>query len=147
MLVHVEGNDLIAHADLLRELPLQVVIDHLAHVRIAEGVDQPAFRLMRELLERNDHIWVKLSSADRWSADGPPAYSDAVPFGRALVETRPDRLIWASDWPHTQYKNPYAMGEPPPDVRHLVDLLHAYMRDEADLRQILVTNPLSLYGS
>jgi 2-pyrone-4,6-dicarboxylate lactonase len=146
MLVHLQGEDLIAQAPLLRKLPLPVVIDHLAHTRCADGLDQPSFRLMRDLLETENHIWVKLSSGDRWSVDGPPHYRDAIPFGRTLVETRPDRLIWATDWPHTQYKNPFAPGEPPPDPAHLVDLLFAYAPRAEDRDRILTTNPMVLYG-
>ena len=34
---------------------------------------------------------------------GPP-YDDVVPFGRALVERFPDRVIWGTDWPHPNMK-------------------------------------------
>jgi hypothetical protein len=34
---------------------------------------------------------------------GPP-YDDVVPFGRALVEKFPDRVIWGTDWPHPNVK-------------------------------------------
>ena len=37
------------------------------------------------------------------SIAGPP-YDDVVPFGRALVERFPDRVIWGTDWPHPNMK-------------------------------------------
>ena len=37
------------------------------------------------------------------SIAGPP-YDDVVPFGRALVEHFPDRVIWGTDWPHPNMK-------------------------------------------
>ena len=30
---------------------------------------------------------------------GPP-FHDVVPFGRALIEAAPDRVLWGTDWPH-----------------------------------------------
>jgi predicted TIM-barrel fold metal-dependent hydrolase len=123
-----------------------VVIDHVAHMRIRDGIDQPGFRQLLEL-QREAHIWIKVSNCDRWSAAGAPTYADAIPFGRKLVEANADRLLWATDWPHVMYKDPRNPGDPPPDDGHLLDLFHAFVdRDDAIARQILVDNPLKLYG-
>ncbi len=43
--LHVEPAHLLAHEDFIRQIPLPVVIDHIARVRPADGLDQPAMRL------------------------------------------------------------------------------------------------------
>ena len=48
-----------------------------------------------------------------------------VPFGRALVERFPDRVIWGTDWPHPNMK------KEAPDDGVLVDYIP---QDRADGR-------------
>jgi predicted TIM-barrel fold metal-dependent hydrolase len=58
----------------------------------------------------------------------------------ACIETAPDRVLWASDWPHP------LSTTPPPNDGDLVDLLGAYAPDLAERRRILVDNPGRLFG-
>lgn len=52
-------------------------------------------------------VYLKLSAAYRMDADYPNA--EAIrrldPIGSELVRKAPDRVIWASDWPHTRFEN------------------------------------------
>ena len=144
VLVHVEGVDLIELQSLFASLKIPVIIDHISHVDVALGVDQPAFRTLLELHKR-DHVWVKIANSDRWSITGAPTYVDAIPFGRALVANEPDRLIWGTDWPHVMYKRPLVGGEPPPDEADLLNLLYDFAPDPATLKKILVDNQMKLY--
>ena len=73
-------------------------------------------------------------TAYRLSAEAPP-YLDLVPFARALVEARPDRLLWGSDWPHAVFKGRM------PNTTDLFDLLIDWVPDETARRGILVENP------
>jgi len=43
------------------------IIDHMARVRGKDGLAQPAFRLLLDLL-KDDRFWVKLCSFDKISA-------------------------------------------------------------------------------
>ncbi len=43
---------------------------------------------------------------------------------RALVKAAPERMLWASNWPHPGQKNP-------PDEADLMDLLLNWVDDEA----------------
>ncbi len=61
-----------------------------------------------------------------------------VPFARALVAAAPDRVLWGTDWPHTNMATI-------PDDGDLADLLAAFVPDEALRRRILVDNPQRLY--
>jgi 2-pyrone-4,6-dicarboxylate lactonase len=63
-----------------------------------------------------------------------------VPFGRALVEHFPDRVIWGTDWPHPNVKVA-------PDDGALVDYIPR-IAPAADLqKRLLVDNPMRLYWS
>jgi 2-pyrone-4,6-dicarboxylate lactonase len=137
LILHLSPQDLVEHAGLFRALPVPIVIDHMARIGAAAGLEQPAFRLLLELV-KNDDVWVKICGAERVSSAGPP-FTDAVPFAQALVAVAPDRVLWGTDWPH-------------PNVRHmpndgdLVDLIPLMMPDAAMQRRVLVDNPARLYG-
>jgi predicted TIM-barrel fold metal-dependent hydrolase len=81
---------------------------------------------------------VKISGAERLTADGRPPYDDVVPLARALVAAAPDRVLWGTDWPHPNVRHV-------PDDGDLVDLLVDLIADEATRHRVLVTNPERLY--
>jgi 2-pyrone-4,6-dicarboxylate lactonase len=147
VLVHVEAADILELAPLLETLPIPVIVDHIAHVRISDGVEQPGFQALLAL-QRLEHCWVKVANSDRWSASGAPSYADAIPFGRTLIANGTDRLIWATDWPHVMYRDPRNPVDPPPDDGDLMDLLFSFTdNDDQIIQKILVSNPSALYGS
>lgn len=121
----------------LSTLGVDIVIDHMGHIPVAAGVDHPGFRCLLRML-KSRRCWIKLSGAYRIS-DGAPEYEDAIPFARALVDTAPDRLVWATDWPHP------AISGPMPNDGELLDLLARWAPDPDVRRRILVENPRSLY--
>ena len=139
VVLHVMPEDLIEHEKLFRALPATFVIDHMAHLDPAGGLDQAPLALIRDLLQ-DGRWWIKLSNGDRISQAGPP-YADVVPIGRALAEAAPDRAIWGTDWPHVLYRKPKMVND-----GDLVDLLAAYVPDEAARRKVLADNPAALYG-
>jgi D-galactarolactone isomerase len=62
-------------------------------------------------------------------------------LARALARHAPERMLWASNWPH-----PSAPPDAVPDDADLLDLLLDWAPDEAARRRILVDNPAELYG-
>lgn len=122
----------------LQRLPVPFVIDHMGCMPTALGLDSPGFRAMAGLLAEAD-CWIKISGANRISSE-PVPYRDTIPFARALVATRPDRLVWGSDWPHVAIPGPMA------NDGDLLDLLAEWAPDEAVRNRILVDNPARLYG-
>jgi predicted TIM-barrel fold metal-dependent hydrolase len=78
-----------------------------------------------------------------------PGYSDAAPIARALIAAAPDRMLWASDWPHTDRTPGKAAFEIHPfrtiDDRAVLGLLGEWCGDEAIERKILVETPAKLY--
>lgn len=135
--VHFDADRLETLAPIFASLDLPLVIDHMGRVDASKGLEQPAFRMLLDLLE-DDKFWVKVCGSERITRQGPP-YDDAVPFARMLVERFPDRTLWGTDWPHPNIKKDM------PDDGALVDLLSRIAPDEAALRRLVVDNPTRLY--
>lgn len=136
--LHFDARDLPQYADLLEELPTPFIIDHMARIEAAGGIDQEPFRYLLELLEGNTRSWVKISGAERITEGGGPPYDDVVPFARAVVEVAADRVLWGTDWPHPNVRHM-------PDDGDLIDLLADLVPDEPTRNRILVDNPTILY--
>jgi predicted TIM-barrel fold metal-dependent hydrolase len=122
----------------LARLSCSVVIDHMAMVKPAEGLAQPAFQALLRLVKAG-HTWVKFTGAYRLSGQ-QPSYGELAPFSRTLVTARPDRIVWGSDWPHVALKGQM------PNTTDLLDLLGDWASDAILRRRILVDNPAVLYG-
>ena len=137
IVLHFDAKDLPSYADLLDRMPCPFVIDHMARVPTSDGLDQAPFQALLDVLN-DERAWVKISGAERLTADGPPPYDDVVPFAQALIAAAPDRVLWGTDWPHPNVRHM-------PDDGDLVDLLAAFAPDEATRHRILVTNPERLY--
>lgn len=135
--IHFDADRLEALGPKLKEIPLVMVIDHMGRVDASQGIDQPAFRLLLDLLE-DERFWVKVSGSERVSRAGPP-FHDAVPFARALVERFPDRVLWGTDFPHPNIRRHM------PDDGALVDLLPLIAPTEALMHGLLAANPTRLY--
>jgi len=115
------------------------VFDHVAHARPGDA-ETAAFKELLRILQNEAHVWVNLYSFYQESKRGPPGYIDMVPVVRAIIETRPDRVIWGSNWPHA------GIGGPMPNDADLLDFLLAVAPDGEIRRLILVDNPAVLYG-
>jgi predicted TIM-barrel fold metal-dependent hydrolase len=122
----------------LKRIRNPFVLDHLAHLTSADGVDSEPFRALLRLLD-TDRCYVKLASLYRSSAE-PYPHRDMLPLIHAVVKARPDRIIWGSNWPHPIHDH----GEMPNDG-DLVDLIPLWVPDPADQQKMLVDNPAVLY--
>ncbi|WP_181765694.1 amidohydrolase family protein [Streptomyces albidus (ex Kaewkla and Franco 2022)] len=136
--LHVHGEGIADHEDLARSIPLPVVIDHMARVDLAQGLDSRAVSALRRLLQTGD-VWVKVSGADRL-ATSPPSMDDSVALARLLVSDAPERVVWGTDFPH-----PNTHGFMPDDG-DLTDLLPEIAPREEDRRRLLVDNPARCFG-
>lgn len=136
--VHMESALLAEMVPELKRSEVPVVIDHMARVDAAEGLDQAPFVELRRLLE-DDRFWVKVSGSERASAQGAP-YRDGAAFANTLVAEQGDRVLWGTDWPHPN------LAGPAPDDGVLVDLIAEIAPDEKARQALLVDNPARLYG-
>ena len=112
-------------------LPIPVVLDHYGYPDLAAGVNPAVLRRVGA-----GDLWVKLSAGYRQC---DPPYDALDPIVRQLAEANPDRLLWASDWPHVRWA-----GAMPDDAAQL-DALTRQIPDPGLRKKILADNPAVLY--
>jgi predicted TIM-barrel fold metal-dependent hydrolase len=102
--VEVQRNaqDLAMLAPRLLDHGVTVVLDHYALPDPKLGVVDPGFQRVLKL-SANKNVWVKLSASYRNGAAGESFAKEAYPLLRAAYGL--DRLLWGSDWPHTQFES------------------------------------------
>lgn len=132
---------LAAAADAIARLPVPLVVDHMALVA-GPGPDLDA--LLR--LVDTGVVHVKLSAPERSGAT--PGAAAAV--AGALLAAAPERMVWASDWPHTDGRDRRDPGTVedfrPIDDAASLHRLREWCDDDARYREVLVDNPARLYG-
>ena len=136
--LQMNGREFPEREALLKGLPCDLVVDHVGRFMGPVPTDDPAFKVLLQFLETG-RCWVKLSAPYESSESGPPEWTDVRPEARALVQAAPQRMLWASNWPHPGQKNP-------PDEGDLLDLLLDWVDDESTRNRILADNPAELYG-
>jgi predicted TIM-barrel fold metal-dependent hydrolase len=120
-------------------LPVDVVVGHLGYMPTSDGLEHPGFRDFLALVAEG-RCWVKLTAPYRITAAPRVPYADVAAFAHRLIATRPDRMLWGSDWPHVACKLTM------PNDGDLLDLLADWAPDAAVRKAILVDNPARLYG-
>jgi D-galactarolactone isomerase len=134
-----ESRELSEHQAIITKLPCDLVIDHMGRFDASTPETDKDWRLLLKLLGTG-RCWVKLSGAYYGSKSGPPLYADKARIAKALIKAAPERMVWASNWPHPSFKKHF------PDEGKLLDTLIDWTQDEALRRKILVANPARLYG-
>lgn len=141
--LHVHRVDeLVELESMLVRTPVSVVFDHLGSVRGGEGIHSPGFQALLRMLRQRDDFWTKLSSWYRYSDALTDGYDDMRPMVEALVQARPDRLIFGTNWPHPRLFNPKKI----PKDYALVDQLCEWVSDADLQKKIFVHNATALYG-
>ena len=135
---HVEGRELSVALPMFEKLPVDVVLDHIVQVPVALGLDSAPFKAMLGFV-KSGRCWIKLSAPMRMSQQEYP-YADVTPYVHALVDAAPDRMVWATDWPHT------TLTKRMPNDGDLVDLLSDWLPGAQTREKVLVANPARLYG-
>ena len=137
--LQLDGRELPEREALLKRMTGTLVVDHIGKFLEIVTPDHESFRVLARLVE-NGRTYVKLSAPYEFSKSGPPDYAGAGVLAKALIAIAPERMLWASNWPH-----PSAHGGKPDDAMLLDTLLH-WASDEAARQKILVDNPARLYG-
>lgn len=122
---------------LIERLPGTVVIDHTGKFLEPVPVDHPGFKALLGFVETG-RFYVKLSAPYEVSKVGPPLYDDVGTLAKALAKAAPERMLWASNWPHP--------GQTQTDDAMMLDLLLDWADSDAARTRILVDNPARLYG-
>ncbi|MQA04045.1 MAG: amidohydrolase family protein [Streptosporangiales bacterium] len=141
--------ELVALADELATLPVPVVFDHFAMARAEKGVAQQGLDTVLDLVA-SGRAYVKLSAPHRMST--APDHADAAPLARAFLDADPARVLWGTDWPHTDAdgRSPENRLIPRPfrneDDTAAIRRLTGWVRSAEELHQVLADNPRRLYG-
>lgn len=136
--LQMNGREFSERLDRLKALPGVLVVDHVGRFMDPVDADDPSFKALMALVDAGN-CWVKLSAPYESSVDGLPDFDDVTRLARALVKAAPERMLWASNWPHPNQKIRY-------DDADMLDLLLDWADDEATRNRILSDNPAELYG-
>lgn len=95
------ASDLAVLAPQLLDHGVTVVLDHYALPDPKLGVADPGFQSVLKLGSTRN-VWVKISAPYRNGPAGESFAKEAYPLLRNAYGL--DRLLWGSDWPHTQFE-------------------------------------------
>lgn len=137
--LQLDGRLLPEKEAILKRLPGTLVVDHTGKFLEPVPPSDPALKVLLGLLD-NGRTWVKLSAPYETSKKGPPDYADVGAIAQTLIAHAPERMVWASNWPH-----PSAQPNPP-DEQSLLNVLGYWCPDESVRNRILADNPARLYG-
>ena len=136
--LQLDGRTLPQHEAMLRRLPGTLVVDHVGKFLEPVPPSDPAFRVLLGLVEAG-RTYVKLAAPYETSKIGAPYFDDVGALAKALTRAAPERMLWATNWPHP------TPGIVKPDDAVVLDMLLDWVADEATRRQVLVDNPARLY--
>lgn len=137
--LQLDGRELALREAQLNALPCAIVIDHIGRFMQPVAADDAGWQALRRLVG-GGRCWVKLSAPYHGSKSGPPRYADAGALAMELIRAAPERMLYATNWPHPSLKNNF------PDDAALLDLLGEWAGSAAVRERILVANPAQLYG-
>jgi 2-pyrone-4,6-dicarboxylate lactonase len=132
--------EVLAAVPFLSKLKMPYVFDHVAHAEPGMTEANMEFKELLRILNNEEQAWVNLYSFYQLSKRGAPDYADMAPVVQAIIATRPNRVIWGSNWPHA------GIPVPMPNDADLLDFLLAAAPDETTRQLILSDNPARLYG-
>ena len=135
--VHREARDLEGIVGPLLKAGVDVVVDHFGRPDGKLGVDDPGFRyLLTTGAQRR--TWVKISAAYRNGGDGAGEATALKAYPMLRDSLGVDRLLWGSDWPHTQFEKSQTFTS----NRAFLDTM---VTDAGERQRILSTNPGLLF--
>jgi predicted TIM-barrel fold metal-dependent hydrolase len=138
---HVEvqsrAQDLPPLLDTLLAQGCTVVVDHFGRLDPSANAQDPGFRYLLSKASTG-RVWVKLSAAYRSVVDNDGTQR-AIALAAPLLDAfSAERLVWGSDWPHTQHRHLI-------DYTCAADALQAWTPDAKQRRAILTTSPATLF--
>ena len=137
--IEMDGRTLPEHEAAIARLPGRLVIDHIGKFLEPVPLDHPAVATLMRLVD-SGRAYVKIASPYDSSRSGPPDYADLAPLVALLVRTAPERLIFATNWPHAAL----AVDQRPDDAAW-ADLMTEWMSDDVR-RKMFVDTPAALFG-
>lgn len=135
--VHREARDLPYILPPLLQAGVNVVVDHFGRPDPILGINDPGFRYLLQVASTRQ-VWVKLSAAYRNGTNrlGEQIAQDAIPLLRNSFGV--ERLMWGSDWPHTQFEKSMSYDQVHALIPH-------WLPDPIEQKTVLVDTPSALF--
>lgn len=133
--LQLNGRELADRLDRLLALPIEIVVDHVGRFMPPVAPDHESFRALLTLVRAKG--WVKLSAPYESSIE-PRPHPDVAPLVAELIAEVPDRLLWATNWPHPGQADP-------PSLEDLAAWRTDWLPTPELARRVLVDNPATLY--
>ena len=128
--IQLDGRELPKYEAQIKRLPGKFVIDHTGKFLEPVHTDSRAVSFPAEPL------WIPAAAGSssrrptRPRRPARPKYEDVGRLAKALVKKAPERMLWASNWPH-----PSVPKEQRPADEDLLDLLLDWAPDENDAQE------------
>lgn len=137
--VHRQVEDLPWLIRQLLPFDIKLVTDHFGRPDARLGIGQPGFPELLEL-GLSGRVWMKVSGLYRLGV----ADEQALVFARTVMPLLEQsfsshRLVWGSDWPHTQHEKSM-------DFQTTVAQLQALACSPQSMRALLIEAPRTLFG-
>ncbi|WP_064710188.1 amidohydrolase family protein [Rhizobium bangladeshense] len=120
----------------LPPLNIRFVIDHLGFTALDGGEWRQYVRALQQLADHPGG-YIKLTAPYRLTSQ--PGYAGFAEVVRTLAASHPDKLLWGSDWPHTE------LWSDMPDDADLIDRVQEAIGDPALARKVFVENAERLF--
>ncbi len=135
--VHLQAARLDGVLPALLAAGCRIVVDHFGRPEPALGVSDAGFQYLLRQAD-SGRIWVKLAAPYRnWAAQACAA-SGRLATQQLLDAYTPERLMWGSDWPHTEHRHLASYSA-------ATQWLDAWIDDPAQRRTVLGDTPLRLF--
>ncbi|MCA0423752.1 MAG: amidohydrolase family protein [Proteobacteria bacterium] len=131
--IQAEGAQWAGMAAFLANPPGPVVIDHFG--RTAPGHPSGGFETLMRAACQTDRLWFKFSAPYRLTAGAANVCAEII-----LKTVGIDRIVWGSDWPHTQHEEHQSYSD-------MLGKLADWVTSARDRQTVLVDNPAKLFRS
>lgn len=135
--IHRQGSDLPFLIEPLLAAGVNIVIDNVGCIDKDAGVADLAFQFLLAKAETR-RVWIKLAGAYRNWPDWTDQSAATQTIAALLKAFGPERLIWGSDWPHTQ-------NETKVDFASTRKNLETWVPNAADRKIVLQDSPMRLF--
>ncbi|WP_082862463.1 amidohydrolase family protein [Caballeronia hypogeia] len=134
-------------AQTIQSSPAPFVLDHFAGAD-GSGVTQEGFDRVKGLIE-DGKAFVKWTAP--YHEATAPGYGRMGELAAAFIRANPKRILWGSDWPHTDSRRVAGRKKDdispfyPIDNANLLARFFEWVPDSSTRKSILVSNPASLF--
>ena len=135
--LHCPPSYLVAMMPALQDFSGPIVLDHFARVDPEKSVEDPDYQTVLKHLDPSRY-WVKVSAFYRLGSGKAAMENAEKAFKLLLAHGMEDRLVWGSDWPHTQHEEQVSYNSN-------VEFLQSMVQDPILKQKILSQNALSLF--